>query len=151
MSEIAWATEHSVETTATPAFTWTYMTDVKNWDDPPAEFKLHGPFASGSPGTTEMPGQPARHWELKDVTPGKSYTIEIALAGAVISCRWVFDELPGGRTQLTQHVTLEGENASSYTDAVRQAFGPGLAPGMSRIVAGISEAYARHRINHEQH
>ncbi len=143
VNDIVWMIEHSVETRATPEFTWMYMTDVKNWDDPPAEFKLHGPFASGSSGTTEMPGQPPRQWRLKNVKARESYTIEIAVVGAVIACKWVLSELPNSRTQLTQQITLEGENASSYTEDVRLAFGPGLAPGMSRIAAGISEAYAR--------
>ncbi|HMG85209.1 MAG TPA: hypothetical protein VK574_05675 [Terracidiphilus sp.] len=150
MKDVAWTIEHSVETTATLEFSWMYMTDVKNWDDPPAEFKLHGPFASGSPGTTEMPGQPPRQWRLKDVKAGESYTIEIALAGAVISCKWVFSGLPDSRTQFTQQITLEGENAASYTEDVRRAFAPGLAPGMSRIAAGISEAYARVQTNRGQ-
>ena len=74
MSDIAWATEHSVETTATPAFTWTYMTDVKNWDDPPAEFRLNGSFTSGSLGTTKIPGQVPRQWRLREVKPHDSYT-----------------------------------------------------------------------------
>ena len=119
-SEIKWEIEHSVETTAPPAFTWMYMTDVKNWDDPPAEFRLHGSFTSGSLGTTEIPGQPPRQWRLRDVRPRDSYTIEIALEGAVILCRWVFAELPHNQTRLTQHITLQGENASSYGDEVQR-------------------------------
>jgi hypothetical protein len=57
MSDIKWAIEHSAEATANLAFTWTYMTDVKNWDDPPAKFSLNGPFLSGSPGSTEYQGK----------------------------------------------------------------------------------------------
>ncbi len=147
MSDIAWATEHSVSTTATPEFAWMYMTNMKNWDDPPAEFKLHGPFASGSTGTTEIPGQPPRLWRLIDVNPRESYTIEIALPGAVISCKWMFNKLPGNQTQLAQHITLEGESAPSYTEDVQQAFGPGLAPGMNRIAAAICKAYAHAQMN----
>jgi hypothetical protein len=123
-----WAMEHSVETTATPAFTWMYMTDVKNWDDPPAEFGLNGSFTSESLGTTEILGQAPRQWRLREVKPQDSYTIEIALEGAVILCRWVFAERPASQTRLMQHITLQGENASSYSDEVQRAFGPGLAP-----------------------
>jgi hypothetical protein len=143
MSDIAWATEHSVETTATPAFTWTYMTDVKHWDDPPAEFALNGSFTSGSLGTTRIPGQMARQWRLREVKPHDSYTIEIALEGAVILCKWVFNELPNSQTRLTQHITLKGENASSYEGDVRRTFDLALAPGMSRIAIAIDRAYAR--------
>jgi hypothetical protein len=142
MSEIKWAIEHSAEATADLAFTWRYMTDLKNWDDPPAKFSLNGSFSSGSSGSTEIPGQPPQQWRLQEVKPRQSYTIEIALEGAVILCRWVFAELPNSHTRLTQHITLSGENASSYKDEVQQAFGPGLAPGMNRIAMAISQAYA---------
>ena len=141
MRDAAWEIEHSVNAAATPEFAWTYMTDVKNWDDPPAEFKLHGAFESGTVGTTEMPGQTPRQWRLKDVIPRTSYTMEISLPEATISCKWVFSELPGRQTRLTQHISLEGEKASSYAQDVQQAFGPGLAPGMNRIATAISKAF----------
>jgi hypothetical protein len=142
MSDMAWATKHSVEAAASRLFAWAYMTDVKNWDDPPAEFRLHGSFTSGSLGTTEIPGQPPRQWRLREVEPDVSYSIEIALEGAVILCTWIFEALPDTRTRLTQHITLKGENASSYREAVEQAFAPGLAPGMSRIATAIGKAFA---------
>ena len=142
-SDIKWAMEHSVETTATLPFTWMYMTDVKNWDDPPAEFRLHGSFTSGSLGTTEIPGQAPRQWRLREVKPQNSYSIEMALEGAVFLCRWVFAERSASQTRLTQHITLQGENASSYSDEVQRAFGPGLVPGINRIAIAIGQAYAR--------
>jgi hypothetical protein len=150
MSNLTWSIEHSVETTAPPAFSWMYMTDVKNWDDPPATFKLDGPFTSGSPGTTEMPGQALRHWRLRDVQPPHTYTMEIALDGAVLLCKWVFSELPDSQTRLTQYIGLEGENASLYKDEVDRAFAPTLAAGMSRIASAIGLAYAREP-NHRDH
>ncbi len=150
MNEIPWATQHSIETTASPAFTWAYMTDVKNWDDPPAQFRLNGPFTSGSLGTTEIPGQPPLQWLLRDVKPHDSYTMEIALEGANILCNWVFQSLPDSRTRLTQHITLEGEKASSYKEDVRRTFDVTLAPGMSRIALAIDRAYARDSLHHNK-
>ena len=143
MSETAWAIEHFVETKATPVYAWTYMTDVKNWDDPPATFRLEGSFTSGAAGTTELPGQEARQWRLRDVVSRECYTIEIALDGAAVLCKWMFAEISEGRTRLTQHITLKGEKASSYSDDVQRAFEPGLAPGMTRIATAIDRAFAR--------
>jgi hypothetical protein len=140
MSDIRWAIEHSAAAMANLAFTWTYMTDVKNWDDPPAKFNLNGSFLSGSTGSTEIPGQTPRQWRLREVKPQESYTIEIAVEQAVILCTWVFAELSDSQTRLTQSITLEGEKASSYRDEVQRAFGPGLAPGMNRIATAISQA-----------
>src|SRR5271170_7542531 len=104
MNSVAWETEHSVETVANVAFAWAYMSNVSNWDDPPAQFALDGPFVSGGQGTTQMPGQPARHWQLREVTPMESYTIEFSLDGATMSFEWRFSELPHGRTRLAQHI-----------------------------------------------
>ena len=48
MKNIACKLEHSVEAEVTTSFAWSWRTDIKNWDDPPAQFQLDGPFASGS-------------------------------------------------------------------------------------------------------
>jgi hypothetical protein len=140
MSDIAWEIEHSVETTASPAFAWEYMSNVENWDDPPAQFKLDGPFAAGSRGTTHMPGQEPLHWTLRAVSPPSSYTIEGQLDRASMLVKWQFNGLPDGRTRLTQHIVLKGENAAAYLPGVAEAFTANLAPGMNRIAAAIGQA-----------
>ena len=48
--------EHSVEAHVSAAFAWSFWTDIRNWDDPPARFMLDGPFADGSRGTTRIAG-----------------------------------------------------------------------------------------------
>ena len=146
MNDFAPLIANSVETSAPRDFAWNYMTDVKNWDDPPATFRLEGSFASGSRGTTEMPGQPPRQWRLREVTPPQTYTMEIPLDGAVILCEWIFADLADGRTELTQQIYLEGEKASSYRKDVEQKFAATLAPGMSRIAHAIDMAFA-----HDKH
>jgi hypothetical protein len=142
MSGVAWETEHSVETTAASAFAWAYMSDVRNRDDPPAQFTLDGPFVSGGQGTTQMPGQLARHWKLREVTPMESYTIEFPLDSATMSFEWRFIGLPDGRTRLTQHISLEGENASAFVADVQQAFALSLEQEMKKIAMAIDKAYA---------
>ena len=145
MSDVVWQTEHSVETLASVDFAWAYMTDVANWDDPPAQFRLEGPFVTGGCGTTEMPGQPPRHWQLRDVQPIKSYTIECSLDRAMVSFAWRLRGLPEGKTRLTQCVTLEGENASAYLADVQQAFTSSLAAGMNKIATTMNQAYTASR------
>src|SRR3954466_7705900 len=129
MNDAVWQIEHSVDTIATPEFAWAYMTNVANWHDPPAQFRLEGPFATGGRGTTEMPGQPPRHWQLRDVQPIESYTIEFSLDRAMVSFAWRFRGLPDGRTLLTQCIILEGENASAYLADIQQVFTSSLAAG----------------------
>jgi hypothetical protein len=146
MSSNQWAIEHSATAAADLAFTWAYMTDVKNWDDPPAKFTLNGSFSNGSLGSTEIPGQAPLQWQLREVKTQQSYTIEIALERAAILCMWVFAKVSDSQTQLTQSITLSGESASSYRDEVQQAFGPGLVPGMNRIATAIGHAYTRNQL-----
>src|SRR5438046_2407880 len=67
MKNIACQLEHSVDAEVSPSFAWNWRTDIKNWDDPPAQFQLDGPFASGSWGTTLLPGQEPLRWQIRDV------------------------------------------------------------------------------------
>ena len=79
MSEVAWETTCSVDSETSLEFAWAYMTNVANWDDPPATFELEGPFAAGSRGITRTPGQEPRHWRLARVRPLESYVLEAEL------------------------------------------------------------------------
>ena len=140
MNEIAWEIAHSVDAGVTPAFAWTYMTNVANWDDPPASFELDGPFAAGSRGTTHRPGQEPRHWHLREVHPIASYIFEMPLDRATISFEWQFEARADGKARLTQHIILSGENAAEYVEQVRPVFTSTLAPGMARIAAAMERA-----------
>ena len=133
---VAWELMHSVESSVSPEFAWEFMTDVANWDDPPARFSLQGPFSDGSTGTTLVPGQEPRHWTIRAVIPGSSYTVEMGLEGAVLSFVWRFEALSESRgTRISQRIALSGSNAASYVEQVRPVFESTLGPGMDRIVS----------------
>jgi hypothetical protein len=142
MPSIAWEMTYSVETDASPAFAWNYWTTIANWDDPPAEFELDGPFASGSRGTTRLPGQEPLHWLIRDVSPPQAATITLELRGAALSFHWRFEGLPDGRTRITQRVALQGENAGAYVSQVESTFPSTLPGGMNKIAAAIANSQA---------
>ena len=106
MCEIALQLEYSIEADVSPGFAWRFRTDVANWNDPPARFALDGPFEVGSCGTTLLPGQEPLHWRIREVVPGKSFALELKLDQAVLTFDWSFDDLPRGRTKLTQYIVL---------------------------------------------
>jgi len=133
MTKIALQLEHSVEAEVSPSFAWSWRTDVRNWVDPPAEFQLDGPFASGSWGVTRFPGQEPLRWQVRDVRPQTSFVIDMPLAGAVLSFEWSFEPLTNHRTRITQRIVLSGDNATEYADQVRSGFGSALDDGMRRI------------------
>src|SRR5258708_10589429 len=101
MNDIVYQVEHSVEAPASPAFAWDWRTDVKNWDDPPAQFQLDGPFATGSWGRTRLPGQEPLRWQIRDVQPRRSFAIEMRLDRATLSFEWRFDRCNVGPTHET--------------------------------------------------
>jgi hypothetical protein len=117
------------------------MTNVANWNDPPARFELEGPFTAGSRGTTRTPGQEPRRWQLAEVHQLESYVLETALDRAVMTFEWRFDRLASG-TRLTQRIVLKGENAAAYVSQAAAAFGSNLAAGMTKIVSAIEQAEA---------
>ena len=84
MTNIACQLEHSVEVDVRASFAWSWRTDVKNWDDPPAQFELDGPFVKGAWGTTRFPDQELLRWQISDVQPGKSFVIVMKLDQAVL-------------------------------------------------------------------
>jgi hypothetical protein len=133
-SEAVWACARSVDVEVPASFAWQYMTDVRNWSDPPAEFTIDGPFTAGARGVTTLPGQPDRGWTIDAVTAGRAYTLHTALAAdAFLLFHWHFDPLSDERARLTQRLELCGPGAASYIDDIRSAFEPNLEPGMQRI------------------
>jgi Polyketide cyclase / dehydrase and lipid transport len=145
VNDLAWEIAHSVDAKASLAFVWTYMTNVANWDDPPAKFELDGPFTAGSLGTTCIPGQEPLHWRLREINPMESYTLEMTLDRATLLFEWRFEGRSDGGTRLTQHIVLSGENAAAHVAQVRAAFTSSLAAGMHRIAAAVERAEADSR------
>jgi hypothetical protein len=143
MIDVVYQVEHSVEVPVSPAFAWDWRTDVKNWDDPPAQFQLDGAFADGSWGTTRLPGQEPLRWQIRDVRFGSSFVIEMQFDRATLSFEWRFEAVSDRRTRLSQRIVLVGDNAAAYVPQVRAAFGSNLPDGMSRIAAAMAAASNR--------
>jgi hypothetical protein len=133
MTDNALVLEQSIEVDVSPEFAWSFRTDIANWSDPPATFHLDGPFADGTQGRTIVPGQPPWVWSIRDVSPGRSFAIEMALDRATIRFEWLFDAAPDGTTQMTQRIILSGTNAPAYKEQVETGFASTLSDGMKRI------------------
>ena len=118
MNKIACELEYSVDAEVSSSFAWNWRTDIQNWDDPPAQFRLDGPFATGSWGTTLLPGQEPLRWQIRDVQPGMAFNIEVPLDGAMLTFQWLFDAVSNHRTRITQRIVLSGDNAMAYVKQV---------------------------------
>ena len=138
----AWEMTHSVETDAPPDVAWKYWTNIENWIDPPAEFELDGPFVDGARGVTRIPGQPPLHWIIRELHPPETASIETQLEGALLSFEWRFAGLADGRTRLTQHVALRGENAGVYVPQLDSILRMTLPEGMKKIADRMATAHS---------
>jgi hypothetical protein len=114
------------------------LTNVANWNDPPASFHLDGPFDVGSRLTTSLPGQ-ILHSVIRDVVAEREAIIEMQLAEATLSFQWVFESLTEHKTRITQQTVLSGPNAGT---SVPQAgmLEQSVPDGMKKLVAAIENS-----------
>ncbi len=138
-----WKTEHSVECAVGRNFAWEFWTNVANWPsvDPAVESAtLEGPFAAGATGTTTQHGRDPIVWRVTEAEPPKSALIEISAPGAVMQCRWRFEETAPGVTRLTQQVNFAGEKAAEFAQLIGPEMEKNLPPGMQRLADAIVKA-----------
>jgi hypothetical protein len=91
---------------------------------------------------TILPGRAPIRWQIRDVQPGRSFTIEMPLDRATLFFEWRFDAVSDRRTKLSQHLVLSGDNAAAHAAQVQALFGPTLLDGMNRIATDMAMAEA---------
>jgi hypothetical protein len=137
-SEPAWEFQYSVFCNTSRQIAWGYWTNTANWNDPPASFRLDGPFEAGSRLTTTLPGQ-TWHSVIRNLKADREATIETLLPDAILSFHWEFETLSEDRTQITQRVLLSGPNAKSFV-AQASMLEKSAPEGMKKLVAAIERA-----------
>ena len=136
-----WSFEHAVECAVTKDFAWKFWSDVSNWIlDPDIEsVTLDGPFANGSRGTTNSRSSGPIEWQLADVEPGRTATVEVTFPGAVGRFRWIF-EAAGKSTRITQNVSIDGPHAQDFVHVMAAGLENGIPLGMDKLCRKIVEA-----------
>jgi hypothetical protein len=137
---IAWEFQHSVDCGVPRQLGWDYWTNVANWDDPPAAFRLDGPFAAGSQITTSLPGQ-LLHSVIRDVA-GHEATIEMQLPDAILCFHWKFETITENTSRITQRLILSGPNAAAFV-AQASMLEHTTPDGMKKLVASIERSYGK--------
>jgi hypothetical protein len=82
-----WAHEESIETTAAPGQIWKLFSDVtgwKKWNAGIVEIELHGPFASGTKFTMQIPKGEKITSTLMDVKEYVSFSDKMTINGTNI-------------------------------------------------------------------
>jgi len=143
MSVPRWKFEHALECGVPRDFAWAYWTNIGNWDDPPAQFRLDGPFREGSRLTTVLPGQEL-HWIIREVEAGSGALIEMELMGAVVGFRWRFEATGDESTRISQVVSLSGEGAEALVGQAK-IFEANLPHGMSKMAHAMERSWEARR------
>ncbi|WP_047491359.1 hypothetical protein [Terriglobus sp. TAA 43] len=141
--EAVWEFYHSMECNAPREFCWNYWTNIANWDDPPARFRLEGKFEEGSQIITELPEQTLMS-VIREVRKGRAAIIEVGLPNASFVFDWSFDDLDGERTHITQRLALYGDNAATFLDQA-MVMATTAPDGMRKLVAAMELAISNKR------
>ena len=141
--EEAWAFEHSIECNVPKEFAWHFWTDVCNWkiDADVESVELNGPFTNGSQGVTITHSAGRIEWRIVGVKAESEAVLEVPLSGATVRFRWTFQDL-NGRTRITQHISTEGEKASSLAEMMAATFESGVPAGMKTLCESMLKAAA---------
>ena len=137
---MTWETKHSVVANANRKIVWEFHSNVDNIarvEGDAVSMTLDGPYQAGTKGTTNIVGQDPTHWQLVEVIPPERSVTEIELTEAVVRTTWTFEELPDGRTRLSQHMVLEGPGAEAYVSVMEEMFAGNIVKGMEKIAAEI--------------
>jgi uncharacterized protein YndB with AHSA1/START domain len=129
----------SKETTASPERIWQIWSQPATWQEwnPTVEsVRLDGPFAAGTTGTMRTKGGRTHAIRLRDVEPGRSFRLE---ASAVPLSKFVFrcavTPGSGGRTTITQGVTMEGPLGPVYSPIMGEQVAKSFEPILNGLAA----------------
>ena len=134
---------HVVECGVPREFAWAYWTNIGNWDDPPAQFRLDGPFRAGARLTTVLPGEEL-HWVIREVEAGFGALIEMELAGAVVGISWRFEGTSDESTRISQAMSLSGEGAAALLGQAR-VFAANMPDGMRKLAQAMERSWEARR------
>ena len=143
-AEYAWEFEHSVVCGVTVPFAWGFWTDVRNWalDADVESIEMDGPFAAGTSGFTQSKSSGRVDWRIAEAGKGRA-VIEFPLPGALGRFVWTFEDTGGG-TRITQHCTLQGEQADTFAKAIGPSLEAGIPAGMEKLCEAMQKAAVSH-------
>jgi hypothetical protein len=139
-NENAWSFEHSVDCGVTVEFAWNFWTDVRNWvlDADVESVEIDGPFAAGTRGFTSSKSSGRVEWRIVEAKIGRA-VIEFPFSSAVGRFVWTFEDI-GGRTRITQHCTVGGEQADILAKVVGPRLEAGIPAGMGKLCGAMEHA-----------
>src|SRR5262245_56628605 len=99
-----WATEHSIETTASPESIWRLWSDVPSWGDWNADIErieISGPFAVGSTIAMTPVGQVTVELRIAEASEPNLFVDEADLGEILVRTFHRVDAVEDGRSRVT--------------------------------------------------
>ncbi len=133
-----WTTEHSVETTASPAAIWRLWSDVASW---PAwngdieHIEIAGPFAEGSTISMTPIGEEAVELRIAAAVEPDVFVDEADLGDVVVRTIHRIERVEGDRYRVTYRMEISGPAA----DSVGPEIGPEISGDFPLVLAALVE------------
>jgi uncharacterized protein YndB with AHSA1/START domain len=136
-----WATEHSIETTASPESIWRLWSDVATWPEWNADIErieISGPFAAGSTIAMTPAGQDTVELRIAEASEPELFIDQADLGDVVVRTIHRVDRQDERRSIVTYRMEISGP----ATDTVGPELGPQISRDFPEVLAALVERAA---------
>jgi uncharacterized protein YndB with AHSA1/START domain len=141
-AHVMWATEHDVETSASPEAIWGLWSDVEAWPEWNGDIErieISGPFEEGSTITMTPSGQEPVELHIVEASEPELFVDEADLGEVVVRTTHRVDRLDGDRSRITYRMEITGPAA----DSVGPELGPQISGDFPEVLAALAERAER--------
>jgi Polyketide cyclase / dehydrase and lipid transport len=132
------ATEHSVETSATPGAIWRLWADVESWPEWNGDIErveLVGPFAAGGTIVMTPIGEESVELRIAEAVEPELFVDEAELGEIVVRTTHRVQPLDGERARVTYRMEITGPAA----DTLGPQIGPEISSDFPQTLAALAE------------
>jgi hypothetical protein len=137
-----WKFEYVQPTGADPEAIWGMWSDPARWpewDDDLEKVRLEGEFAVGSTGALTPKGMDSFPFTITRAEPGRGYSDETPLPGAVLRFDHDLVDTAEGRA-IRQTVTVDGPRANDYFDQFAESIVMDIPGSLARFSEKAEQA-----------
>jgi hypothetical protein len=150
---VAWQSEHSADSGASPDAVWRRYVDVENWHEWAQkgieESSIDGEFEVGTKGVSKAPNLPKTRFELVAVEPEKRFASKGKLPGGTLLFEHEIEPTDGG-TRITHRATLDGPLAFLWTPLIGRLIEREMPEGVERLAELAVEKEEQRRKEEEE-
>src|SRR5215208_3418947 len=133
---MAWQTEHSAESAASPAAVWRRWTDVEHWETWSPQgvewARLDGPFEPGTTGEIKAPGAPKSAFMLVEVYPERAFATEAKMPGGRMRFEHEVEQIDAG-VKITHRATITGPLTFAWSKLAGRRIERGMPDSVRRL------------------